>query len=60
MNVKAEGGIQPIKFVHFSPPTKVVITYYVKGKKLPGTANNFKNEVKNILETAFPETKVKI
>ena len=60
INVKTEGTIQPIKLINFSPPTNVVITYYVKGKKLPGAANNLKNEVKNILETAFPDTKVKI
>ena len=60
LTVKTEGHILPIKFVDFSPPTRVVITYYVKGHKLPAAANNLKNSVKNILEAAFPETKVKI
>ena len=58
--MKREHPIKPITFINFSPPNLVVITYYMKAKKLPPTANNLKNEIKNILEGAFPETKVKI
>lgn len=59
-NVKTTPPIKPINLVDFSPPNRVLIKYYVKGGKLPAAANNFKNEVRNILETAFPEQKVKV
>lgn len=33
--VKSNEFIKPIEFVKFSPPKKVVITYYIKTDKLP-------------------------
>ena len=46
--------IKPIEFIKFSPPTKVVITYYVKENKLPNSSKDFRKDILKLLEQHFP------
>lgn len=59
-NVRAQQKILPIELTKFSPPQKVVITYYIKTDKLPNESKDFIKEVKNILHANFPESKVEV
>ena len=52
--------IKPIELIKFSPPTNVVITYYVKENKLPNSSKDFRKDILKLLEQHFPETKVKL
>jgi hypothetical protein len=36
-------------------PEKVVITYYVKDTKVPGSSKEFRKDVKRVLNNAFGE-----
>jgi RNA 3'-terminal phosphate cyclase (ATP) len=48
-------AIQPIRMTELGKPEKVVITYYVKDTKPPGSSKDFRKEVKRILAHAFGE-----
>lgn len=48
-------GIKPIKVTELGRPERVVITYYVKDTKVPGSSKDFRKDVKKILAHAFGE-----
>ena len=48
-------GIKPIKVTELGRPERVVITYYVKDTKVPGSSKDFRKDVKKILAQAFGE-----
>lgn len=48
-------GIKPIRIIELGKPEKVVITYYVKDTKVPGSSKDFRKDVKKILSQAFGE-----
>lgn len=59
-NVKAPEIIKPIEFTKFTPPDRVVVTYYIKGDKLPNASKDFIKEIRNLLKQGFPDRKFDI
>ena len=52
-------NIQPIKMLELGKPNQVVITYYVKDNKVPGSSKEFRKDIKKLLSQAFgEETKI--
>lgn len=47
--------IRPIRMVELGKPSQVIITYYVKDNKLPGSSKELRKEVKKILGLGFGE-----
>lgn len=48
-------AIRPIKITEIGRPERVVITYYVKDTKVPGSSKDFRKDVKKILSNTFGE-----
>ena len=47
--------IRPIKMTELSKPKRVVITYYAKDNKVPGSSKEFRKEIKRLLDKTFGE-----
>jgi len=58
--VKAGETIKPINFTNFTPPNKVVITYYLKSGELPNSSKQLVRDIKAILKETFPDDKIEV
>lgn len=49
------GQILPIRMVELGRPNKVVLTYYVKDNKPPGSSKELRKDIKKLLDDCFGE-----
>lgn len=47
--------IRPIRITELGKPNQVIITYYVKDNKVPGSSKDFRKNIKKLLTLAFGE-----
>jgi RNA 3'-terminal phosphate cyclase len=55
IRVQKKAVLHAINIVELGKPQRVVITYYVKDNKLPGSSKELRKDIKKILANTFGE-----